>query len=83
MVIQMDAKPWETGWSLVCDEETIVDVPPGTYALVTGINNFRVQYTTEVPVGGDCQFSIVDTGEDGIFSPGGFYVIYNWPRAAN
>lgn len=81
VVIQLDAKPWETGWSLVCDEETIIDVPAGTYALVTGRDNFRVQYTTEVTVGADCQFSIVDTGDDGI-DPG-FYALYNGPRAGN
>lgn len=50
-------------------------VPPGTYALLTGRFNFRVQHIFGVNTGADCQLTITDTGGDGI-EPG-YFAIYN------
>jgi len=75
LVLQLDDKPWETGWKLECDNNTVVDAPPGTYALVAGRPNFRIEYQAVLVVGIECQFTIADTGGDGI-NPG-YYAIYN------
>ena len=75
LVLQLDEKPWETGWMLECDGATLQSAPPGTYALIIGRPHFRVDYQAVVTVGADCQLTILDTGGDGL-DPG-FYAIYN------
>lgn len=74
VVLQLDAKPWETGWKLECDGGTVEDAPPGTYGLVAGRDNYRIEYPAVVTVGADCQLTITDTGSDGL-NPG-FYAVY-------
>ena len=75
LVVQLDNEPWQTGWKLVCDGDTIEDAPPGTYGLVTGRPNFRVEREFTVTFGGECQLTLFDNGGNGL-NPG-LYEIYN------
>jgi len=76
IVIQLDNKPGETGWLLVCDGDSYENAPPGTYAFLTGRpNNFRIECQAAVIPGAVCQLTIMDLGGDGL--NGGFYSIYN------
>lgn len=72
-VVQLDAKPWETGWELTCDGDTLKKVEPGTYGLVDTRPNFRVEYETEATIGAECELTLTDIGGDGL-NPGLFEI---------
>jgi hypothetical protein len=72
-VVQLDAKPWETGWELTCDGDTLKKVEPGTYGLVDSRPNFRVEYETEAAIGAECELTLTDIGGDGL-NPGLFEI---------
>ena len=74
-VIQVDKKPGETGCELICDGGTLKKVDPGTYALVDGRPNFRIEYEVVATVGAECQLTMSDTSGDGL-NPG-LYEVYS------
>jgi len=65
-VIQLDDKPWETGWMLECDEGIIERADPGTYGIISSRPIFRIEFETVVTSGSECQLTVVDTGNDGL-----------------
>jgi hypothetical protein len=75
LVVQLDSDPWQTGWKLTCDGETIDVSPPGTYGLVVGRPNFRVEREFEVTLGAECHLSLLDVAGNGL-NPG-LFEIYN------
>jgi hypothetical protein len=71
----MDDKPQETGWSLACNGKEIENAPPGSYSMITGaFDHFRMAYLATVPLGGECELTVLDTGNDGV--DGGFFEVY-------
>lgn len=73
VVVQLDTKPWETGWTLSCDDGIVEDAPPGTYGIVSERPVFRIEYEAVVHLGADCKLTITDRGGDGL-NPGLFEV---------
>jgi hypothetical protein len=80
VMIQLDDKPEETGWSLDCGsgDGNVISVSPGSYA---GRDNEIVIYADTILYVDHCEFTILDAGGDGI--DGGYYKIYRGRTTTN
>jgi hypothetical protein len=73
IVLQLgSSNPEETGWRLDCEPHPIF-VPPGNYQ--EGDENRRIEVPVEIGLGQECEFTVLDTGDNGM-GEGGFYEVY-------